>query len=185
MTIRLMCRGGTAAAVWSCAVLLVACSPSDGQRTTGRQGGSAPEGSSEAAPLAARLSEGASSRKLYFGFDRVDLQPEHGPVIETVAAAAMPSGRVVRLESFCESPCSTEQAEASAKRAHAVAAALERLGVRAACILSEAGRVDGALAADEDGRAEARSVRMVVGETQGDCSGDGAGNRPEQGQGRG
>jgi outer membrane protein OmpA-like peptidoglycan-associated protein len=152
------------------AALLSACSPPEKLGGGAQQDATTPTGAGGAAENAVTASSVWFSRKLYFGFDRVDLQPEHGQVVESLVAAAVQGDHVLRLEGFCESPCSAEQVEASAKRTHAVAAALERLGVRAACILTRTGRTDAALAADEDGRAEARSVRVLVSDIEGQCS---------------
>jgi outer membrane protein OmpA-like peptidoglycan-associated protein len=165
----------TAVACPALAAVLSACSPSEKPGGVTQQDSFSPAGAGGPGENAVKESAVPSSRKLYFGFDRVDLQPEHEQVIESVATAATQSGRMVRLEGYCESPCSPEQAEASAKRTHAVAAALERLGVRAACILSDARRADRAPSADEDTRAEARRVQVLIGERDGQCPEGGAG----------
>jgi outer membrane protein OmpA-like peptidoglycan-associated protein len=159
----------TAATASILLVALAGCASSGETRGVARQDGRVPTADLGSAEKDFRRSGTASSRNIYFGFDMVDLAPEHVPIIESVATSATQARRVLFVVGSCESPCSPQQLEASARRARAVATALERLGVPEQCIKREPARVNAPGATDEDARAEARRVTIAWGDDNGAC----------------
>jgi hypothetical protein len=121
--------------------------------------------------MGSEAAEAAFSGKIYFAFDRVAVESEYGPVVETAAAVATAKRLMVKLLATCESPCGGDESRASALRLQAVSAALVGLGVPEHCIGGESGVRHEVAVDDEDSRAEARSVRVVVGESGAECVG--------------
>jgi hypothetical protein len=103
------------------------------------------------------------ARKIYFSYDRVDVEPEYRAALESVAALATDKRLKVRLVATCERPCGADERRASALRLEAVSAALVTFGVLANCVSRDANVIQEDTGVDEDARAEARSVRVVVG----------------------